>query len=97
MECVLSSDLVSKPASTEHDNSVNKPKYGYGKDKLLQIGDKVRLDPSKQQLNYETCLTIKRLGLNRRGKRGGIRLKTHMDIARLLGVNVNNLNTDQNQ
>ena len=47
-ECVLPSDLVSKPASTEHNNSVNKPKYGYEKDKLLQIGDKVRLDPSKQ-------------------------------------------------
>ena len=48
LECVLPRDPESKPASTGHDNSVNKPKYGYGKDKLLQIGDKVRLDPSKQ-------------------------------------------------
>ena len=48
LECVLPSDLESKPAITEHDNSVNQPKHGYGKDKLLQIGDKVRLDPSKQ-------------------------------------------------
>ena len=91
LECMLPRDLESKPAGTEHDNSVNKPKHGYGKDKLLQIGDKVRLDPSKQQLNYETCLTIKRLGLNRHGKRGGIRLKTHMDIVHPLGVNINNL------
>ena len=73
LECVLPRDLESKPASTEDDNSVDKLKYGHGKDKLFQIGDKVRLDPSKKQLNYETCLTIKRLGLNRHGKRGGIR------------------------
>ena len=48
LECVLPSDLESRPASTEHDNSVNKAKYGYGKDKLLQIDDKVGLYPSKQ-------------------------------------------------
>ena len=48
LECVLSRDAESKPISTKHDNSVNKPKYGYEKDKLLQIGDRVRLNSSKQ-------------------------------------------------
>ena len=44
----LSGDPESKPASIKNDNSVNTPKYGYGKDKLPQIGDRVRLDLSKQ-------------------------------------------------
>ena len=48
LECVLTRDPESKPASIKHDNSVNTPKYGYEKDKLLQIGDRVRLDSSKQ-------------------------------------------------
>ena len=48
LECVLSSDPESKPTSIKHDNSVNTPKYGYEKDKLLQIGDRVTLDFSKQ-------------------------------------------------
>ena len=48
LECVLSSYPESKPTSIKHDKSVYTPKYGYEKDKLLQIGDKVRLDFSKQ-------------------------------------------------
>ena len=48
LECVLSRDPGSNPISTKCDNSVNKPKYGYEKDKLLQIGNRVRLNSSKQ-------------------------------------------------
>ena len=54
----------------------------YNKEILLLCLDMVRNSVSHFRMDPQTCLWISRLGLRRRGKRGGIRLKSHMDIIR---------------
>ena len=54
----------------------------YNKEFLLLCLYNVRNSVSHFRMDPQTCLRISRLGLRRKGKRGGIRLKSHMDIIR---------------
>ena len=44
-----------------------------------------------QRLSPETCLNVKRYGLHWRGKHGGVRLRSHLEILRPSESNHNNL------
>ena len=54
----------------------------YNKEFLLLCSDNVRNSVSHCRMDLQTCLWISRLGLRRRGKHSGMRLKSHMDIIR---------------
>ena len=42
-------------------------------------------------MDLDVCLRVKRLGLHQRGKRGGVRLQSHLDVIRPLGSHKDNL------
>ena len=52
----------------------------YDKAKLYSIAEKVRGDPRYKVGNSTICNNIIKLKLNRRGCRGGVRMKSHLDI-----------------
>ena len=56
-----------------------------------QPSHQVRLNPCLQRLTPDTCLHIQQLGLCHWGKRGGVRLKTHLDQVRPLHAKPDNL------
>ena len=63
------------------------------KAKLCSIADKVRSDPRYKVINSITCNNVRKLKLNRRGCRGGVRMKTHLDIICPKGSDNDNLTT----
>ena len=54
--------------------------FTYRRDLLLNILSKVSADKQFQRLSPKTCLEIQWLGLCRRGKRGGVRLHSHLNM-----------------
>ena len=71
--------------------TINKSIIWYDRDTLYSLADKVRGDLRYKALNHRTCNNIRKLKLNRRGCRGGIRRKPHLDIIHQNGSNGNNL------
>ena len=65
----------------------------YNHDKLYSIGRKVSKDQRYKLIGRSACTRIRKLHLNRRGKRGGKRLKHHRHGQGLIpeGVNSSNL------
>ena len=80
--------------------TTNKSIIWYDRATLYSLTDKVRRDPRYNIFNHRTCNNIRKLKLNRRGCRGGIRRKSHLDIIHQTGSNKNNLiriNTEQQE
>ena len=71
--------------------TISKSTIQYNKTKLYSIADKVRSDPRYKLFNYMTYNNIRKLKLNRRGCRGGVRLKSHLDITHPKSSNKDNL------
>ena len=69
----------------------NKSIIQYDRVTLYSLADMVRSDPRYKVFNHRTCNNIRKLKLNRRGCRGGIRKKSHLDIIHQTGSNKNNL------
>ena len=65
----------------------------YNHDKLYSIARKVGKDPRYKLIDRTACTRIRKLHLNKRGKRGGKRLKHHTHRLGLIpdGVNSSNL------
>ena len=82
INCVAMCESVSIcTRSAENVYSADHAKW-YNKEFLLSCSDKVRNSASHFKMDLQMCLQISRLGLRRRGKHGGIRLKSHLDIIR---------------
>ena len=80
--------------------TTNKSIIWYDRATLYSLADKVRRDPRYKVFNHKTCNNIREHKLNRRGCRGGIRRKSHLDIIHQTGSNKNNLiriNTEQQE
>ena len=60
--------------------TISKSTIQYNKARLYSIADKVRSDPRYKVINTLTYNNIRTLKLNRRGCRGGVRMKSHLDI-----------------
>ena len=71
--------------------TISKSTLQYNKSMLYSIVDKVRSDPRYKVINYRTCNNISKLKLNRRGCRGGVRMKSHLDIMHPKSSNKDNL------
>ena len=65
--------------------------FTYRRDLLLNILSKVSADKQFQRLSPKTCLEIQRLGLCRRGKRGGVRFHLHLNMDKPTGSNPANI------
>ena len=65
--------------------------FTYRRDLLFNILNKVSADKQFQRLSPKTCLEIQRLGLCRRGKRGGVRLCSHLNMDKPTGSNPANI------
>ena len=78
----------------------NKSIIQYNRVTLYRLADKVRSDLRYKVFNHNTCNNIRKLKLTRRGCRGGIRKKSHLDIIHQTGSIKNNLiriNTEQQE
>ena len=73
------------------NRTTNKSTIQYNKVKLYSIADKVRSDPRYKVFYHKTCNNIRKLKLNRRGCRGGVRMKSHLDIIYPISSNKENL------
>ena len=71
------------------NKTTNKSIIRYDRVTLYSLADKVRSDPRYKVFNHRTCNNIRKLKLNRRGCRGGIRKKSHLDIIHQTGSNKN--------
>ena len=71
--------------------TTNKSTIQYNRVKFYSLADKVRSDPGYKVFNYKTCNNIRKLKLNRRGCRGGLRMKSHLDIIHPISPNKDNL------
>ena len=58
----------------------NKSIIWYNSVTLYSLADKERSDLRYKVFNHKTCNNIRKLKLNRRGCRGGMRKKSHLDI-----------------
>ena len=67
----------------------NKSIIQYNRVTLYSLADKVRSDPRYRIFNHKTCNNIRKHKLNRRGCRGGVRKKSHLDIIHQTGSNKN--------
>ena len=61
-------------------------------DKLYRIGRRVGMDPRYKLIDRSACTRIRKLCLNRRGKRGGKRLKSHTHRLGLIPDGMNSAN-----
>ena len=88
-------DNVNKHIRVQQGEKTNmttgKSTTQYNKAKLYSIANKVRSDPSYKVINSITCNNITKLKLNRRGCRGGVRRKAHLDIIHPKGSDNDNL------
>ena len=77
-------DNVNKHIWVQQGEKINmttsKSAAQYNKAKLYSIVNKVRGDPRYEVINSITCNNIRKLNLNRRGCRGGVMRKAHLDI-----------------
>ena len=102
----INSGLINMEIATHVENSfnysivqqiekinmmTNKSIILYNRVTLYSLADKVRSDLRYKVFNHKTCNNIRKLKLNRRGCRGGIRKKSHLDIIHQTGSNKNNL------
>ena len=74
--------------TANHTKVVNN---SYDRDFLLRRSDYVRSNIDMHKMDPDVCLRVKRLGLHWRGKRGGVRLQSHLDVIRPLGSHKDNL------
>ena len=70
----------------------NMHRIEFSHDELYRIGRRVGMDSRYKQLDRSACITIRKLRLNRRGKRGGRRLKSHTHSLGLISDGVNSAN-----
>ena len=86
---------VNKHIRVQQGEKINmttgKSTVQYNKAKLYSIADKVRSNPRYKVVNSITCNNIRKLKLNRRGCRGGVRMKSHLDIMHQKGSDNGNL------
>ena len=77
-------DNVNKHIRVQQGEKINmttgKPPAQYNIAKLYSIANEVRSDQRYKVINSITCYNIRKLKLNRRGCRGGVRMKSHLDI-----------------
>ena len=77
-------DNVNKHIRVQQGEKINmtigKSPAQYNKAKFYSLANKVRSDPRYKVINSITCDNIRKLKLNRRGCRGGVRMKSHLDI-----------------
>ena len=68
-------------------------KYKYSKQDLLDIVSRVISSRTYKQMDMESIIRIRKLRLNQRGKWGGVRIRSHLEVysERQDGVNKNNL------
>ena len=71
--------------------TMSKSTINYSKASLINIADKVRSYPRYKVINSITCKNIRKLKLNRKGYRGGVRMKSHLDIIHPNSSNIDNL------
>ena len=69
------------------------PKYIYSKQDLLVLASRVIYGRTYKQMDNESIIRIRKLRLNQRGKWGGTRIRSHLEVfrSRQDGVNKNNL------
>ena len=78
----------------EHYESHIEKNHGhriYSREFLLSRCDRIRRGEIQVQLGITTCINVHRNHLCRRGKKGGIRLRSHLDKVRPLSANHGNL------
>ena len=68
--------------------NINRIEFNH--DKLYRIGRRVGMDPRYKLIDRSACTRIRELHLNKRGKRGGKRLKHHTHRLGLIPDGVNN-------
>ena len=73
------------------NKTTNKSIIQYDRYALYRLADKVRSDLRYKVFNHRTCNNITKFKLNRRGCRGGIKKRSHLDIIHQPGSNKNNL------
>ena len=97
-------DNINKHIRMQQGEKINmttgKSTVQYNIAKLYSIANKVRSDPRYNVINSITCNNIRKLKLSRRGCRGGVRRKAHLDIIHPKGSDNDNLiiiNTGQQE
>ena len=70
--------------------NINRIEYNH--DKLYRIGRRVGMDPRYKVIDRSACTRIRKLHLNKRGKRVGKRLKHHTHRLGLIPDGVNSAN-----
>ena len=89
LRALTASKKVNKPQN--HDKPLQHDIKTYSKDFLLKQSDVARNDITLHKLKPEICRNIPDLNLRRRGKKCGVRLRTHLDIMRPDKSNYDNL------
>ena len=88
-------DNVNKHIRVQQGEKINlttgKSTAQYNKAKLYSIVNKVRSDPKYKVINSITCDNVRKLKLNRRGCRLGVRMKSHLDMIHPKGSDNDNL------